>query len=159
MVVCWIPPSSIWPQQSVHPTPHTFQPGPYDFGGLRRRSGANQWPKRAEIIRFSLGWVVDLRLNVAGAPQNSMARAEKYEAPGWPSGHFRTVFPVSLSLRSGTRRDFPQQYTAIINRTLRDTTLWSSSYGYRGRAGPAGLAPIALITAIGTGPAGPDRAR
>ena len=41
------------------------------------------WERKS--VRFPLGWAIDLRPNVAGAPQNSMARAEKYEAWG---GHF-----------------------------------------------------------------------
>ena len=42
-------------------------------------------PTERKSVRFPLSWAIDLRPNVTGAPQNSMARAEKYQAWG---GHF-----------------------------------------------------------------------
>ena len=42
-------------------------------------------PRRRIQLGFPLGWAIDLRPNVAGALQNRMARAEKYQAWG---GHF-----------------------------------------------------------------------
>ena len=112
-----------------------------------RGGGAKFWvrpPSRplgnsAKWRRISARLVVDLRPNVAGAPQNHMARAEKYEAPGRPSGHFRTVFPFSCPLHAPVT--LPER-SQNLTRTLTFQTIMPQGRGTCVYVPPFGNVPI-----------------
>ena len=80
--LCLIPQADSPGGRSTPDFAQVFQPPRANLGPP---AGWNPTNNHSCLDGFPLGWAIDLRLNVAGAPQNGMARAEKYEAWG---GHF-----------------------------------------------------------------------
>ena len=72
--------------------------------------------RRRIQLGFPLGWAIDLRPDVAGAPQNGMARAEKYQAWG---GHFFVAICSSVESKvvlcgSRARAEFKTRVSATV---------------------------------------------